>query len=75
MCESMHRESSGGGIRTPDTRIMIPPDGLSKLQQTNDLRNDQSLGCTHGWPRTGEAATSRDLWVKMFRLVNLIYRR
>ncbi|MDC0936197.1 site-specific integrase [Pirellulales bacterium] len=40
--------SSGGGTRTPDTRIMIPEVGIHNLPSCNDLEELPHGGCTNG---------------------------
>ena len=41
-------ESSGGGIRTPDTRIMIPDSDTRNSSTANKLAFEGKCGCTNG---------------------------
>ena len=50
LCQQLasYDASSGGGTRTPDTRIMIPEPDIHKCSHSKDLRDVTICGCTTG---------------------------
>jgi hypothetical protein len=61
-CFTGDSSSSGAGIRTPDTRIMIPSVAIAKDRRSNDLRKVENpvTGSVTGSPGTQCLASSPD---------------